>query len=563
MASLAWNRTAVAIVAVLVAGCGGEDVAIGAGDGSATGSSGTASDGGLSASESDEGPTADGEGSGDADDTGTTAVADDTGTDAGTGTDGSSGSTGSAARCGDDVAEGTEACDGTDLAGQTCTDQGFDGGTLACARDCTFDTAACVTYGGDCCAANGTPGCEDATCSASVCSDDPDCCSDTWDAACATFAAGDAACQDVGGSCPVCGDNAAEGTEVCDLLDLQGESCATQGFDVGFLACEADCSALDTDGCVDYVGDCCSAHGSPGCANDSCWAAICAATPSCCSATWTAACALAATTEPACQSVGGSCPDPTCGDDTAVGAEACDGTDLSGEDCASLGFSGGTLACEIDCTAFDTSGCTTFTGDCCADNGTPGCIDPACTASVCTGDPSCCADTWDAVCAAAAFPDPACIDAGGSCPTCGDDTAEGGEICDGGDLSGASCTDFGFAGGTLQCAADCGAYDLSICQDVGFGDCVNNPPATACLPDEQCVTDFAEPPTQGVCLEPSCTHVNQCPLAPPGGTASVQCIDVTGEGSNECVIFCGAPGLTCPTGMFCALGIACAWAANP
>ena len=66
MASLAWTRTAVAIVAVLVAGCGGEDVAIGAGDGSATGSSGTASDGGLIASESDEGPTADGEGSGDA-----------------------------------------------------------------------------------------------------------------------------------------------------------------------------------------------------------------------------------------------------------------------------------------------------------------------------------------------------------------------------------------------------------------------------------------------------------------------------------------------------------------
>ena len=97
----------------------------------------------------------------------------------------------------------------------------------------------------------------------------------------------------------------------------------------------------------------------------------------------------------------------------------------------------------------------------------------------------------------------------------------------------------------------------------GFGDCVNNPPATACLPQEQCITDLMVPPTQGVCTDPACVDASDCPLAPPGGTAPVQCIDLTGEGINECVLLCSIPGVTCPTGMICALGIACAWPALP
>lgn len=39
--------------------------------------------------------------------------------------------------------------------------------------------------------------------------------------------------------------------------------------------------------------------------------------------------------------------------------EACDGTDLGGATCASQGFTGGTLACQPSCTAFDTSDCFT------------------------------------------------------------------------------------------------------------------------------------------------------------------------------------------------------------
>jgi len=47
---------------------------------------------------------------------------------------------------------------------------------------------------------------------------------------------------------------------------------------------------------------------------------------------------------------------PVCGDDFAEGNESCDGTDLSGADCLSLGFASGTLACTPGC-GFDVSGC--------------------------------------------------------------------------------------------------------------------------------------------------------------------------------------------------------------
>ncbi len=47
--------------------------------------------------------------------------------------------------CGNGVVEGDEECDGDDLDREACEDVGvFDGGDLACADDCTFDTSACT-----------------------------------------------------------------------------------------------------------------------------------------------------------------------------------------------------------------------------------------------------------------------------------------------------------------------------------------------------------------------------------------------------------------------------------
>lgn len=51
------------------------------------------------------------------------------------------------ALCGNGAVEGAEACDGNDLNGKTCGTQGFDGGSLSCKADCTFNTSQCEQGG--------------------------------------------------------------------------------------------------------------------------------------------------------------------------------------------------------------------------------------------------------------------------------------------------------------------------------------------------------------------------------------------------------------------------------
>ena len=51
----------------------------------------------------------------------------------------------------------------------------------------------------------------------------------------------------------------------------------------------------------------------------------------------------------------------------------------------------------------------------------------------------------------------------GTLPTCGDGERNGREACDGADLGGAACTDFGYLGGTLGCRSSCRLYDVSAC----------------------------------------------------------------------------------------------------
>jgi hypothetical protein len=50
-----------------------------------------------------------------------------------------------------------------------------------------------------------------------------------------------------------------------------------------------------------------------------------------------------------------------CGNGSREGPEVCDGADLNAQSCISLGFSGGSLACAGDCSAFDTTACTIAT----------------------------------------------------------------------------------------------------------------------------------------------------------------------------------------------------------
>lgn len=67
---------------------------------------------------------------------------------------------------------------------------------------------------------------------------------------------------------PVCGNNLLETGEVCDTLQLAGETCQTQGFDGGTLACATDCQSYDTSACTNDpppggVWDALAAHVPP------------------------------------------------------------------------------------------------------------------------------------------------------------------------------------------------------------------------------------------------------------------------------------------------------------
>jgi hypothetical protein len=99
---------------------------------------------------------------------------------------------------------------------------------------------------------------------------------------------------------PVCGNDAIEGNETCDGLDLDNESCVSLGFESGTLHCLSDCSNYDTT----------------------------------------------------------MCDSPSfCGNDAIEGNETCDGLDLNNESCVSLGFESGTLHCLLDCSGYNTTGC--------------------------------------------------------------------------------------------------------------------------------------------------------------------------------------------------------------
>jgi hypothetical protein len=58
--------------------------------------------------------------------------------------------------------------------------------------------------------------------------------------------------------------------------------------------------------------------------------------------------------------------------------------------------------------------------------------------------------------------------------TCGNNTAEGAEACDGTDLKGATCATRGFAVGVLRCASNCSGYDEASCGDIVINEINSN-----------------------------------------------------------------------------------------
>lgn len=112
---------------------------------------------------------------------------------------------------------------------------------------------------------------------------------------------------------------------------------------------------------------------------------------------------------------GGALNPITCGNNLKEGTEACDGTDLAGQSCTTKGYASGTLSCATNCQSFVTSSCVSAT-------------------------------------------------------SCGNNTKEIGEVCDGTDLASGTCAALGFTGGTLYCKSDCLSYDTGRCSNGrGFG----------------------------------------------------------------------------------------------
>ena len=245
--------------------------------------------------------------------------------------------------CGNGIVEGTEECDdGNTLSGDGCGHDcqvEYECGNNVC-EEASYET--CEACPADCCPACGNnqldqgEECDDGNnlpgdgCSGGCVDEVPGaiCGNGLWEAGeecedgnttihdgcsdlCETeFTCGDQQCETAMGEdctacpedcCPNCGNGLREVSlgEACDGADLGGLSCASLCYDGGTLACTTGC-ALD-------LGQCTGTG-------------------------------------------------PQCGDQTAECSEQCDGADLKGRTCQSLGYTSGTLACGAGC-GYDVSGC--------------------------------------------------------------------------------------------------------------------------------------------------------------------------------------------------------------
>lgn len=147
------------------------------------------------------------------------------------------------------------------------------------------------------------------------------------------------------GTISVCGNNIIEGNEVCDLAQVNGETCQSLGYQGGQLGCLLTCTDYNLLGCficgnevVDIAEDCegtvpedldCEALGYQ--AGEVTCGADCLYDTSECS---------------------------ICGDGIQQGPENCDGIDYGGNTCQSIGFDEGTLGCNLASCTYNVSGCS-------------------------------------------------------------------------------------------------------------------------------------------------------------------------------------------------------------
>lgn len=214
--------------------------------------------------------------------------------------------------CGDNVVDAGEQCDTFELAGTSCSDLGFAGGSLYCGFDCQFDTSSCTAPAacGDGVIDQG----EACDCGGNSCTSDElnyTVCTDLLSPKNTPYTGGtlgcSASCQFVKTNCTYCGDNKISGSEECDGTALGGLTCTTLGYTGGTLKCKTSCtydtaSCTNEDGASCGDGICSNGETSCTCASD------CPDNPATCSACECGNMSASCYCDSACTAQGDCCP---------------------------------------------------------------------------------------------------------------------------------------------------------------------------------------------------------------------------------------------------------------
>ncbi len=275
------------------------------------------------------------------------------------------------------------------------------------------------------------------------------------------------ACKTTVTSTGTCGDDFLDPGEDCDGNQLPVRTCQELGYHVqdGALRCTTGCT-LDESVCSLRCGDGVLSPDHEQCEGTDLGGQTCLSLNM-------GAGQLACTSE--CRFDSSGCEDQAvCGDGTLTSPfEQCEGADLDGQTCQSLGWHDGALTCTLDC-AFDLDPCRTFGR--CGDGLIQDTYGELCEGTD-LGGQTCSSLGYHGgtlLCGTdCRFDEAPCVAVG----RCGDDTLqqEFAEVCDGTDLDGHTCGTEGYRAGTLACTADCGGFDLRACTNGQVGEpCAGN-----------------------------------------------------------------------------------------
>jgi hypothetical protein len=190
-----------------------------------------------------------------------------------------------------------------------------------------------------------------------------------------------------------CGNGVLDPNEECEGDDLDAQTCEGFGFSGGQLGCNADCSydtsmcdaaAVCGDGVLDAdKGESCDCGAQGNCTPAQLGELTCANFDSPKGVSFGGG-TLGCNSPAACSYNVDDCT--YCGDNKRNGAEDCDGGDLGGQTCLSLGYDAGALSCNVGC-SYNTGTCESFS---CGDNkcqaGEDSCVCP----EDCPEDPNTC-----------------------------------------------------------------------------------------------------------------------------------------------------------------------------